>query len=158
MNYVLRRVKVSRYIQKHQAAKLLPNWQLMDVLSCLKLSNAFTAFTHSYCILYLGHLQQKEFTSRKLVQGSNLNCRSVSRLETERLVTLRRMSGVLRGKIWDCSMVTPDKQLEIHNHCGIIEGFVESLRFENTKSAVWRMGLRKGSPGLSKISITLSTH
>jgi hypothetical protein len=45
MNNILKSVKVSGFTQKCRAAKRMPTWQLMDVLSWLKLLNALTALT-----------------------------------------------------------------------------------------------------------------
>ena len=52
----------------------------MDVLPRLKLLNVLTALILLLFSL-LGHLQPKEFISRKPVQGLNLNRPSISRLE-----------------------------------------------------------------------------
>ena len=59
VNYVLRSVKVSGFTQKVWAAKLLSAWQLMDVLSSLKLLNALTALTIYCCFPYLCYLHLK---------------------------------------------------------------------------------------------------
>jgi len=48
MNHVLNNDKVSGFTQKHQVAKLLPTWQLMDVLPRLKFLNAIMAFTYGF--------------------------------------------------------------------------------------------------------------
>ena len=65
----------------------------MDVLPRLKLLNALTALI---LLLFLGHLQPKEFISRKRVQGLNLNRRSTSGLEPEMPVTTVNMLCNLR--------------------------------------------------------------
>ena len=59
----------SWHIQKHEAAKLVPTWQSIDILSSLKLLNALTALKHSWRFPYLCYLQPKEYSSRKLVQS-----------------------------------------------------------------------------------------
>ena len=65
VNCVLRCVKVLRFTQKHQAAKHLPTWQLMEVLPKHKLPNALTAPTHS-CIFRSNFI----CSQRKLPQWS----------------------------------------------------------------------------------------
>jgi len=86
MNYILRSVKVLGFTQKHRATKLRPTWQLTDVPR-LKLLNALTALTSSSVSPRYVVYSQREFIWMKLAQGLNLNCRSVSEIEPESLLT-----------------------------------------------------------------------
>jgi len=92
VNCFLRCVKVLGFTLKHQAAKLLPTWQLMVVLPKHKLSNVLTALTHSCCFSLLRHLQPKEVSSIKHVWSLNLNRRSNSGIEPARPVTISVVS------------------------------------------------------------------
>ena len=58
-NYALSSVKVSDFTQKHGVEKLLPTWQLMDILPKLKLLNVVMALTHFCWFPYLCYLQPK---------------------------------------------------------------------------------------------------
>jgi hypothetical protein len=79
--------KVSDFSTKNRAFKLQPTWQLTDVLSKLKLLNAFTALTlpavFPSCVV-----DRQGIHLHEPVQGLNLNRRSISGLEPEMLVTV----------------------------------------------------------------------
>ena len=86
MNYVLKSVKVSGFTQRHRAAKFLSTWWMFYPGSSFWMP--YTALTHSCCFPLLFCLQPKEFIWIRLVQGFNLNCRSIWELEPERPVVL----------------------------------------------------------------------
>ena len=94
------------FTEEHCAAKLHPIWQLMDVLPRLKLLNSWTVLTCSCCFPHLGHLQPKEFISRKPVQGLNLNRRSISGLEPERPLTQSYLKTVKLRREYLCQTRT----------------------------------------------------
>ena len=83
MNRALNNNKVSCFIKKHSAAKLLPTRELMNVLPRLKFRNAIMVFTRLTVRLI------KSFTTNMVpVQGLNLNRPSISVLEPEMPVTI----------------------------------------------------------------------
>jgi len=100
MNYVLRIVQASGCTQKHQAAKVLPPPSL-TVDECFARAQAFECLnvTYTSAVFPSYVYSQKEFISRKPVQGLKLNFHSISGLETEMLVTI--------CAIRNCCMLAP---------------------------------------------------